>query len=133
MITSSVTQGLIPCTSSIVTSASCFLCSLELVLSLFSLLPCRRDEEPSLDTPSFLLLLSLLSNAASSCLPEPSFLKLPSRLLLSDPSRLVEPSLPSCLALAAFLFSLAFRVYIEQNVNYYKLYSNIFLKDNTVK
>ena len=98
-------------------SASFFLCSLELVLSLFSLLlPCRREEDPSLGTPSFLLLLSLLDEEPSPWLLLPSFLRLPSLLLLSEPSRLVDPSfLSNSLALAALRFSLAFRVFFIEN------------------
>lgn len=98
--------------------APCFLCSLELVLSLFSLLPCRRDDEPSLVTPSFLPLLSLLSNDPSPSWFAPSFRRLPSLFLLSEPSRLDDPSLLSnSLALAALRFSLAFSVFIEQDGN----------------
>lgn len=101
----------------ILTSASRFLCSLELVRSLFSrLLPRRRDEDPSLETPSFLPLLSLFRPEPSSCLPDPSFLRLPSLRLLSELSRLLKPSLFSSLALAALRFSLAFRVYIIDQI-----------------
>lgn len=70
---------------------------------------------------------TILSSTAFSSQKEPSprllapsFLRLPSLFLLSEPSRLDDPSLFSnSLALAALRFSLAFSVFIEQDENQY--------------